>query len=57
MDTKNNWGGARPGAGRPRQAERKKVMFYITDSEKQHLKAVLEEYRTQSKATNKKSPA
>ena len=57
MTTQSNWGGARQGAGRPRQAERKKVMFYITDSEKQHLKAVLEEYRTQSKATNKKSPA
>ena len=56
-DSKNNWGGARQGAGRPRQAERKKVMFYITDSEKQHLKAVLEEYRTRNKATNKKSPA
>lgn len=57
MTTQSNWGGARQGAGRPRQAGRKKVMFYITDSEKQHLKAVLEEYRTQSKATKKKSPA
>ena len=57
MTTQSNWGGARQGAGRPRQAARKKVMFYITDSEKQHLKAVLEEYRTRNKATNKKSPA
>ena len=57
MTTQSNWGGARQGAGRPRQAGRKKVMFYITDREKKHLKAVLEEYRTQSKATNKKSPA
>ena len=54
-DSKSNWGGARQGAGRRRQAGRKKVMFYITDSEKQYLKAVLENYRIQIEATKKKS--
>lgn len=57
MTTQSNWGGARQGAGRPRQAGRKKVMFYITDREKKHLKAVLEDYRTQIEATKKKSLA
>lgn len=53
----NTWGGARPGAGRPRTEGRKKVMFYITDSEKQYLKDVLEDYRTQIEATKEKSLA
>lgn len=57
MNTQSNWGGARQGAGRPRQAGRKKVMFYITDKEKQHLKAALEDYRTQIIAAKEKSLA
>ena len=33
-DSKNNWGGARPGAGRPKIPGRKKVMFFVTENEK-----------------------
>ena len=51
-DTKNSWGGARPGAGRPKTPGRKKVMFFVTEDEKIYLKSCLEAYRAAGGPTN-----
>lgn len=53
MTEKNNWGGARAGAGRP-STGRKKYNFYITDDECRLLKQYLEQLRTAAVA-NKNS--
>lgn len=47
METKSKRGGARPGAGR-KPTGRKQALFYVNDSEKDQLKAYLQQLRTDS---------